>query len=204
MTIQRLLRFTGLLMVLGAVMPLHAAGDVAAGKEKSQTCAACHGPDGNSTNTIWPVLAGQSIEYISKQLHDFQSGARKNAQMTPMAAPLSAQDIENLAAYFNSQKPKFGTAAKDSVDPGQDLYRAGDAETGVPACMACHSPDGAGNPAAVFPALHGQHADYTMAQLKAFRSGDRSNDPNAVMRTIAGRMSDDQIKAVAQYIQGLH
>ncbi len=204
MTIQRLLPLIGLALTVGMVSPSYAAGDAAAGKQKAQLCAACHGPDGNSTNPMWPKLAGQSAEYISKELHDFQSGARSNAQMKAMAGPLSSQDIENLAAYFSSQKIKIGTAAKDSIKAGRKIYKGGDAKTGVPACMACHSPTGAGNPAAVYPALHGQHAQYTETQLKAFRSGARSNDPNAIMRTIAGRMTDDQIKAVAQYIQGLH
>jgi cytochrome c553 len=181
MTIQRLLPLIGLIMAVGIVSTSRAAGDAAAGKQKSQLC-----------------------EYINKELHDFQSGARNNAQMKAMAGPLSGQDIENLAAYFSSQETKIGTAAKDSVKKGQSLYRAGDAQTGVPACMACHSPTGAGNPAAAYPMLHGQHAQYTVTQLNAFKSGARSNDPNAIMRTIAGRMTAGQIKAVAQYIQGLH
>jgi cytochrome c553 len=180
------------------------AADLDAGKQKAQTCAACHGADGNSTNPAWPKLAGQSTEYLVKELSDFKSGARKNPTMTPMAKPLSKEDMADIAAYFQSQKVKIGDADPNLVDEGKKVYRSGNPQTGVPACMACHGPDGAGNPATVYPALQGQHAEYTAMQLKAFRSGDRSNDPNKIMRIVAGKMSDKEIKAVADYIQGLY
>lgn len=180
------------------------AADPDAGKQKAQLCAACHGADGNSVTPAWPNLAGQSSEYLIKQLSDFKSGARKNPQMAPMAAPLSEADMADIAAWFHSNQTRIGAASPDLLDAGQKLYRHGNAETGVPACMACHGPDGAGNPAAVYPLLSGQHADYTTAQLQAFRSGERNNDPNSIMRIVAAKMTDAEIKAVADYIQGLH
>jgi len=181
-----------------------AAGDATAGQAKSATCAGCHGADGNSMNPVWPKLAGQHANYIAKQLQDFKGGARKNATMTAMAAPLSEQDMDNLAAYFASQKMKLGTTAEDMVEAGQTLYRAGNAASGVPACAACHGPTGAGNAQAKFPALGGQHADYVVKTLKDFRSGARANDAGQMMRSIAAKMTDAEIAAVAQYVQGLH
>lgn len=179
-------------------------GNPKAGKAASTTCAACHGADGNSSNPVWPKLAGQGEPYLIKELHDFKSGKRKNPIMNPMAASLSDQDIANLATYFNSQKRTLGAADPKLVEVGQKIYRGGDAQSGVPACMACHGPAGEGNPQARYPALGGQHAEYVAAQLKAFRSGQRANDPASMMRTIAARMTDSQIDAVASYVQGLH
>jgi len=184
-------------------LPVH-AGDPAAGKEKAQTCAACHGPNGNSAVPAWPRLAGQHAKYLEKQLQDFQSGRRENVQMSPMAAPLSAEDIADLASYFAQQKPQIGSANPELVEAGERLYRAGNPKSGVPACMACHGPDGAGNPAANYPALSGQHADYTAATLKAYKDESRSNDANSVMRSVAARLSNAEIEALAGYIQGLH
>jgi cytochrome c553 len=186
-----------------AVTGVHAAGDAAAGKGKSAVCMACHGPDGNSPNPIWPKLAEQHPSYIIKQLGDFKTGARKNDLMSPMAAPLTDQDVENLAAYFSSQTQKGGSAAADRVALGEKIYRAGNAETGVAACMACHGPTGIGNAPANFPRISGQHADYVAKALKDFRQGSRTNDVNAMMRGVAARMTDDEIAAVAQYVQGL-
>ncbi len=180
------------------------AGDPVKGKTLSQTCAACHNIDGNSLNPVWPKLAGQHAEYIVKQLQDFKDGKRVNAQMAPMVASLSDQDMADLAAYFSSQKAKPGSAKPDLIASGQQIYRAGDAEAGIPACMACHGPAGAGNPGALYPSLSGQHAEYTIIQLKAFKSEERSNDASNVMRSIAGPMTNAQIEAVSEYIQGLH
>ena len=185
-------------------MIAQAAGDASAGAKKSQTCAACHGADGNSINPVWPSLAGQHAEYILKQLQDFKNGKRENAQMSPMAANLGEQDMLDLAAYFSSQKIKPGAADPDLIESGQKIYRAGNIDTGVPACMACHGPDGRGNPAARYPAVEGQHAAYSQMQLKAFHDGMRTNDPNDMMRTIAARMTDDETRAVSEYMQGLH
>jgi len=192
------------LALFTAMSAAHAAGDPVAGKAKSASCAACHGADGNSVNPLWPKLAGQHASYIMKELHDFKSGARKNSTMSPMAAPLSDDDIANLAAYFSQQTMSIGKADKSLVAEGEKIYRGGNSATGVAACMACHGPDGAGNPAAKFPRLGGQHAKYVVKQLEAFRSGARSNDAGQMMRNIASKMTDHEIKAVASYIQGLH
>lgn len=181
-----------------------AEGDAAAGKAASATCAGCHQPDGNAVNPEWPKLAGQGSSYLVKQLHDFKGGKRKNATMAPMAMGLSDQDMDNLAAYFSSQTMSQGAADKSLVEEGQKLYRGGNPTTGVAACIGCHGPTGAGNPAARFPRLAGQNAKYVENQLHNFRSGDRSNDPGKMMRNVASRMSDDEIKAVASYVQGLH
>ncbi|EGV52002.1 cytochrome c4 [endosymbiont of Riftia pachyptila (vent Ph05)] len=180
-----------------------AAGDAAAGQTKSATCAACHGPDGNSLNPQWPKLAGQHAKYIERQIADFKSGARKDPVMTAQAALIQEQDIPNLAAYFSSQKRNAGTAAADKVALGEKIYRAGNAATGVSACMACHGPSGSGNPQANFPSLAGQHAPYVEKALKDFRSGGRTNDTGKMMQGVANRMSDEEIAAVAQYVQGL-
>ncbi|HEY6862663.1 MAG TPA: c-type cytochrome [Burkholderiales bacterium] len=175
----------------------------------SRVCAACHGPDGNSPAPANPKLAGQIPEYIQKQLTNFKpaSGAkaeRENPIMAGMAAPLSADDMRNVAAYFGQQTPKAGAAKnKDSAERGQKIWRTGDASRGVPACAACHGATGAGVPAQ-FPRLAGQYAEYTESQLKAFRSGTRANDANRTMRTIAANLTDADISAVADYAAGLH
>lgn len=196
--------YTLSLVMLLAASQYSIAADLEAGKQKSQTCAACHGADGNSTNPDWPRLAGQHVGYLVKQLKDFKAGDRQNAQMAPMASPLSKEDMQDLAAYYSSRKGKIGSTDPKYVETGERIYRYGNADTGVPACMACHGPNGAGNPAALYPKLGGQHAAYTITQLKAFRAGERSNDPNKVMRMVAEKMTDAEIEAVAHYIQGLH
>jgi cytochrome c553 len=180
-----------------------AAGDKAKGKELSTTCAACHGGDGNSFNPEWPKLAEQGAPYIVKELTDFKTGARKNATMAPMAAPLSTQDMEDLAAYFSSQTIKPGTADESLVAQGEAIFKGGISASGVPACAACHGPNGAGNPAAKFPRVAGQHAKYIEIQLKNFRDGKRDNDAGRMMRNVAAKMTDAEMAAVAQYMQGL-
>lgn len=180
-----------------------AAGDAEAGKTKSATCLACHGPDGNSPNPEWPKLAGQHPSYIKKQLQEFKGGVRKNDLMSPMAMPLSDQDMDDLAAYFSGQAQAPGTAAADKVELGEKIYRAGNAATDVAACMACHGPTGKGNPGANFPRISGQHAAYLEKMLKDFRSGARVNDNAKMMRNVVARMTDQEIAAVAQYVQGL-
>jgi len=175
----------------------------------STVCAACHGPDGNSPTSANPKLAGQIPEYIQKQLTNFKpaSGAkpeRENPIMAGMAAPLSADDMRNVAAFFAQQAPRPGAAkSKDSAERGQKIWRAGDATRGLPACAACHGAIGAGVPAQ-FPRLAGQYAEYTENQLKAFRTGTRANDANRTMRTIAAKLTDAEIAAVADYAAGLH
>jgi len=178
------------------------AADLQAGKGKAVLCAACHGADGNSVNPVWPKLAGQHPKYLEKQLHDFKSGKRKNTNMSPMAAPLSDQDIANLALWFSTQKHKPGAADPALVELGSRIYRGGIPEKGVPACTGCHSPTGAGNPGAGYPALSGQHAEYTKIQLEAFRKGERSNDPAGIMRTIASGLSDQEIEALSPMSRG--
>lgn len=193
-----------IIVLVFAIPQVFAAGDPSVGKEKSQVCAACHSADGNSVNPDWPKLAGQHEDYLIKQLMDFRSGDRENVQMSPMVANLTDEDIRDLAAYFASQKIKHGTTDPATLELGEKIYRSGNINAGVPACSACHGPAGRGNPAAKYPALGGQHAAYTTTQLNAFRSNARANDINKVMRTIVGRMTDEEIKAVAQFTQGLH
>jgi cytochrome c553 len=189
---------------LAAAAPAIAAGDAAAGQAKAITCAACHGADGNSLNPEWPSLAGQHPAYTIKQLQAFKSGARQNVLMSGQAMALSDQDMADLAAYFASQKPAKKTADPALVKTGEQIYRGGNKETGAPACLACHGPDGLGNITAAWPQVAGQHATYTAAQLAAYRSGQRSTDGDTqIMRNVAARLTDDEIKAVASYIQGL-
>lgn len=175
-----------------------------------QVCASCHGADGNSAGGAYPKLAGQHSEYLVKQLMDFKTQpgakqpARNNAIMAGMAAALSHQDIVNVAAYFAAQTPKPGYAHdKNTVPLGQKIYRAGIAERAVPACASCHGPTGQGIPVQ-YPRLSGQWADYTVAQLNAFTQGPGARNNNDAMHTIASRLSDSDIKAVADYIAGLH
>ena len=182
----------------------HAVGDAAAGKGKSVTCQGCHGADGNSANPLWPKLAGQHPNYIAKQLADFKSGARKDPTMSAMVAPLSEADMQNLAAFYSGQVLKVGAANEKLVAKGERIYRGGNAESGVAACIACHGPRGAGNPAARYPAVGGQHAAYVEKSLKDFKSGARSNDAGDIMQAVAARMTDAEVKAVAEYISGLH
>jgi cytochrome c553 len=188
-------------LVSGAV---HAAGDPQAGEAKASTiCLACHGPQGNSIVPLWPKLAGQHPEYIYKQLMDFKAGNRANEQMTPMAMPLTDQEVVDLAAYYATQAQAPGAADPALAKLGEAVYRSGNPETGVPACAGCHGPAGKGQSLAKFPRIAGQHADYTKQTLTHFRDALRANDPNGMMRGAAARLSDQEIAAVAQYIQGL-
>jgi cytochrome c553 len=180
-----------------------AEGNAAAGKSKAAVCAACHGADGNSPSDAYPKLAGQGEAYLLKQLMNFKSGERENAFMAPMVAPLSEQDMADLAAYFAGQKVLPGATPEEFVELGQKVYRGGNKDSGVPACMACHGPNGSGMPAAKWPALSGQYSAYVEAQLKMFASGERNNDPSGMMRDIASRMTAAEIKAVSAYVSGL-
>jgi cytochrome c553 len=181
-----------------------AQGDPAAGEQKATLCAACHGPAGRSSNPIWPNLAGQNERYLLKQLKDFKTKARQNALMEAQVVNLSDQDMADLAAYLSKQKPSEGTALPASLSSGQRIYRGGNLQTGVPACMGCHGPSGAGNALAAFPMLSGQHAPYAIVQLKAFKAGERSNDGDSkTMRGAVQNMSDAEIQAVAEYMSGL-
>lgn len=191
------------LMVSGQAMALGLGGNADAGKAKSVTCAACHGPDGNSFNPDWPKLAGQGEAYIYKQLQDFKNGTRQDPLMSGQAMGLSDEDMKDLAAFFSSQTISAGMADADKVALGEMLYRGGNAASGVAACTACHGPAGVGNPAAKFPALSSQHAAYGKKQLNDFRSGTRANDAGRMMRNVAARMTDAEIEAVSSYISGL-
>lgn len=178
-----------------------AKADLAKGQAVAQACVACHAADGSRGAPANPILAGQHPEYLAKQLAEFKAGKRQNPIMQGMAAPLSDEDMRNVAAFYASVQPKPGFAKnKDSVLLGEKIYRGGIAERQVPACASCHSPSGAGIPAQ-YPRLSGQHAEYTAAQLTAFRGGVRAN--NAQMTTIAAKMNDREIQAVSDYIAGL-
>ncbi|OYY74833.1 MAG: hypothetical protein B7Y40_02465 [Gammaproteobacteria bacterium 28-57-27] len=181
-------------------------GDAAAGKAKSAMCMACHGMDGNSPSNAFPSIAGQNAAYIAKQLQDYKSGRRVNALMVGMVAGLTAEDMQNLGAFYASQEIKAPPVAADMqklIEQGHVLYQTGRAATNsapaVAACSACHGAAGFGNALAAYPALHGQHAAYTELMLKAFRDGARTNDLNAVMRQAGQTLTDDDIRALAAY-----
>jgi cytochrome c553 len=176
------------------------SGSADAGKAKALTCTACHGPEGNSSN-----IAGQNAPYIQAQLMAFKDGSRKDPLMSSQAMLLSAEDMADLAAYFESLPPAAQSVADASlVARGEALYRGGDKESGASACLACHGPTGRGNPAAKYPALNGQHAAYTSKQLQAYSDGIRETDGKTrIMRDIAARLDKDDIAAVASYVQGL-
>lgn len=196
---------TAMSLWLVMIAPAQAAnGNVAAGQAKAAVCAGCHGADGNGgADPLWPKLAGQDPDYIAKQLADFKSGARQDPIMAGMAAALSAADMKNIGAYYGSLKAKPG-AARDAqlAKQGEKVYRGGDAKMGVSACMSCHGPSGHGIPPR-FPKVSGQNAAYTRKQMLAFKSGSRANDGETMTR-IAFRMSEQEIKAVSEYMAGLH
>ena len=188
------------------LLPLSAAqaGDPQRGQELSQSCAACHGADGNSLNPEWPKLAGQHPKYIVKQLRDFKQGDdRFDALMAGEVAGLDEQDMQDLAAYFAAQQGTTGTADEAVVERGERIYRGGIPAQGVAACIACHGPNGQGNPEAMFPKVAGQHATYAINTMRDFRDNERSNDNGRMMRNVVQNMSDEDIAAVAQYMAGL-
>jgi cytochrome c553 len=201
-----LLRATAILLLFVSLQGF-AEGDASAGQAKSAICAACHGADGNSMVPNWPKLAGQHEQYLVRQVSLIQSGARPVPEMIGIAPGLSAQDIADLAAWFSSQTASGGVADEAQVALGERIFRAGNAESGVPACMACHGPAGEGNPLAGYPALAGQHAVYTGNILTRFRSGENWGEADAssqVMNGVAAELTDTEIAAVASYIQGLY
>lgn len=199
------------LALAGALAAGHAGaqglvdGSAESGKAKSVTCAACHGADGNSVNPLWPNLAGQHGTYIVEQLEYFKSGARVNALMSSQAMSLTEQDMRDLAVYYTEQRAAARTVADaDRVPKGEAVYRAGNRETGLSACIACHGPTGKGNPAANYPVLRGQYAAYTAKTLRDYASGTRDTGRlSDIMQDIAERMTEEEIDAVAAYIQGL-
>lgn len=193
------------LLTLWITSATFAAGDYQAGQEKSTTCAACHGPTGVSVNPMWPSLAGQHASYLAKQLRDFKNKQQRDApMMTALAASLSEQDIEDLAAFYARQPIPENTTPEKYVKRGEQLYRGGDFSQHITACIACHGPTGNGNAQANFPVLSGQQVDYTIQQLQAFKDKKRSNDLNSIMRDISSRMSTEDMQAVAYYVAGLH
>lgn len=194
--------------------PVLAGGDATAGKAKAVVCAACHGADGNSAAGAFPKLAGLGEKYLIKQMTDIKTGERVVAEMTGMLDNSSDQDIADIAAYYAQQKRALAGAEDNEklLSLGENIYRAGNLETGVPACTGCHSPAGNGNAPAGYPALGGQHAQYLAKQLRAFRTAahdeenqtGRKNDESKVMRSVSARLNDREIDALANYISGLH
>lgn len=189
--------------VLGWSASALAAGSKEAGQAKAATCSACHGMDGNSVNPEWPTIAGQHDTYILTQLKAFKAGDRQNPLMSPMAMILSDEDMADLAAYFSSQAARGGEADPAKLKLGQRVYRSGKPGSQVMACAGCHGPAGRGNAPAAYPSIQGQHATYVAMQLRAYKAGTRSSDPNQMMRNVAATLSEDEIDAVASYVQGL-
>lgn len=180
-------------------------GSVEAGQEKSATCAACHGQDGNSVSPEWPSLAGQHPAYIVNQLQAYKTGERQDPSMVGFASQLSEQDMRDLAAYYSVQ-----TLTPKGADPqlaglGEDIYRAGIPERGIPACMACHGPTGHGNYLAAYPRISGQHAEYMLSTMRAYAAGTRRSDTeySQMMRNVADQLLEDEMRAVLGYVQGL-
>ena len=201
---KKLISLVVLMVLVGAAGSAAAAGNATAGKGRSALCVGCHGVDGNSAAPNFPKIAGQDAQYIAKQLADFKSGARKDPIMIGIVAGLSKKDMDDLGAYFASQKRSAGMTSASAADlkKAERLYRGGDAKNGIPACMSCHGPAGAGIPPR-FPAVAGQHAAYSQKQLLDFKTGTRSNDSEIMTRT-AFRLSEADIKAVSEYMLGLH
>ncbi len=194
--------------VTAVTSPWVTAGNPQAGQEKSALCQGCHGPDGNSLGPEWPNLASQHAGYIQKQVKNFQDGVRQDPTMSSMVIGLSEEDVADIAAYFSSQalqsppkedKPKSGS----DIALGKKIYKGGNTYNDVPACAGCHGPNGVGNGPAVFPRIAGQKIDYLVKALNDFREGKRANDPNEIMRNIASKLSDREIKAVAEYASSL-
>lgn len=196
----------GLAVTLGVVGTAHAEldGNPSAGREKAQVCAACHGQDGISIAPNFPNIAGQQASYAFKQLIEIRDGVRNVPEMAGIVANMSDQDMADLAAYFSNQDPNLGQADPELAEQGEELYRAGSLAKGIPSCMACHTPTGSGIGTAKYPALSGQHPQYTVSTLQDFANGERSNDPNAIMQGIAAKMSDAEMEAVANYVYGLN
>lgn len=182
-------------------------GNYSAGQEKSNSCIPCHGPTGNSVNPEWPKIAGQHQNYLVKQIKEIkmgEEGPRSIPVMLGTVVELSDQDIADIATFYASEKQTGGQVQSQYLALGRKIYLGGNIETGVPACLACHGPQGMGNSAANYPRVAGQHAAYTELQLDHFRQGNRKNDPSGMMQYIAKKMSDEEIKAVSSYIEGLH
>ncbi|MEN1728785.1 MAG: c-type cytochrome [Pseudomonadota bacterium] len=197
-----------LMLMFLAVLPMaaFAAGDPEAGQAKSAICAACHGVDGNSVVTAWPKIAGQHSEYIARQTRMVRDEQRSVPEMYPLVVNLTDQDIDDIAAYFAEQALSPGVADEALVELGQQIYQAGNKETGVPACSACHGPSGNGILGAQYPVLRAQHADYTISRLNRYRDGQANLDDSysLIMVGVAQHLTDEEITAVSSYIEGLH
>jgi len=181
-------------------------GDANSGQAKSATCGACHGIDGNPASSQYPKLAGQHENYIARQIELIKTNQRANPVMMGFIASMTPQDMHDVGAYFASKSSLPGVADAKLVAKGEALYRGGDKATNTPACMACHGPDGRGNPGAGYPQLAGQFADYTAAKLKDFRDGKKwsDDDKGAIMPAVVHGLNDNDIAALASYIEGLH
>lgn len=200
------MRAFGLLAVIaGASLSVQAVaqGPPEADATKAAVCLACHGPNGNSVNPEWPSLAGQGARYLAEQLKLFRDGKRNNPVMLPLAAGLSDEDVADLAAYYAAQTPTGLEADPSYWQAGEKLYRGGNSSRAVPACIACHGPVGRGNAPAGYPALRAQHSQYTQKQLREYASGARPGANAGIMRTITQRMSEEDMRNVASYIQGM-
>lgn len=203
--------FRSLICISGMIFGVQAIGapliDGSAedGQSKAVTCGACHGADGNSVNPAWPSIAGQHAQYIAESIQSFKDGSRADVLMGGQAMILNEQDMKDLGAYYSSQTAAVKSVADPAtVDKGQSIYRGGIKESSAAACIACHGPTGRGNPAASYPSLRGQYAVYTAKQLRDYASDARKSDgPTKVMRDIAKNLSEEDIVAVASYIQGL-
>ncbi|MFC1795554.1 c-type cytochrome [Pseudomonadota bacterium] len=196
---------TSLLVVIS--LQAVAEGDATAGQAKSAICAACHGADGNSAVPNWPKLAGQHAAYLERQTALIKSGDRSVPEMMGIVAGMSEQDLRDIAAYFSSQTNNGGVAEESVAALGQRIYKAGNADSGVPACMSCHGPAGEGNPLSGYPALAGQHSVYTSKMLNGFRAGDNWGEkdaPSQIMNGAAAELTDAEITAVSSFIQGLY
>lgn len=207
---KKIALFVGLFLSFTGVA-MAATGNAEAGQQKAAVCSACHGPDGNSPSDMYPKIAGQHQSYLFKQLQDYKLAAesngkqgRANAIMQGQVMMLSEQDMADLAAFYASQEAQGGAAPEDVIAAGEKLFVAGDEARGIAACAACHGPRGNGMGLANFPDISGQHAAYTKQQLELFRSGERANDMNNMMRDIAGKLTDKDIEILSQYIQGLY
>ena len=196
--------FVAALMTLAPRGMIFADGNAEAGSGKAAVCSACHGPNGHSTNGEWPNLAGQHASYSVEQLKAFKNGEkRSNPVMKPMADALTDQDMEDIAAYYASQTESGLEADPSYWKNGQEIYRGGVRERNVPACIACHGPLGRGNAPGKYPAIRAQHAEYTLKQLRDYKSLARKTGPANIMQTIAGRLTEEEMRDVASYIQGL-
>lgn len=182
-----------IILIFQSVMAVASDGKVA-------VCTACHGADGNSVNPIWPNLAGQGAEYTYQQLAAFKSKARNNAIMWPIANSLSEKDMWEIADYYSKMPIKISSVAEINIS-GQKLYRGGNPEKGIPACMSCHGPNGAGNSPAKYPALRGQHAMYTASQLNNYKNGTRKHN---MMNSISAMLSNNEINDLSEYISSLY